>query len=50
VQTIAKPRKEKEVLKPVSKDAKAEEIRKSIVAQAQCCVQHLCGCSSAQGC
>ncbi len=41
---IAKPKKEKKILASVKKDAKAEEIYKSMVAKAECCVDHLCGC------
>jgi hypothetical protein len=44
MKVIVKPEEEKKVLAPVSKDAKPEEIRESVVAKAQCCVDHLCGC------
>jgi|TARA_B100000315_G_scaffold229550_1_gene239221 hypothetical protein len=45
MKVIARPKKEKEILASVKKSAKAEEIRKSIVAKAECCVDHLCGCN-----
>lgn len=42
---VAKPKKEEKVLASVKKNAKAKEIHKSIIARAECCVDHLCGCS-----
>jgi hypothetical protein len=42
---VAKPKTEAKVLKTVKNEATAEEIRKHIVSQAQCCVVHLCGCN-----
>ena len=41
---IAKPKKEKEILENVKKNADAAKIRKSIIAKADYCVNHLCGC------
>lgn len=42
---ISKPKAEAKVLASVKKDAKPEEIRRSLIAKAECCVDHLCGCS-----
>lgn len=42
---ISKPKEEKKILSSVRKEAKADEIHKSIVDKAECCVDHLCGCS-----
>lgn len=44
MKVIAKPKKEEKVLACVKKNAKAKEIHKSIIARAECCVDHLCGC------
>ena len=38
-------KEEKKILESVQKDAKAEDIYKSIVEKAECCVNHLCGCN-----
>ena len=45
MKVIVKPMQETKVLIPVTKRATAELIQKSLVQQAQCCVDHLCGCS-----
>jgi len=41
---VAKPTAEKKVLEPVKKNADPAKIHASIVAKAECCVDHLCGC------
>ena len=41
---VKKPKTEKNVLSSVEKEAKAKEIYKGMVARAECCVIHLCGC------
>lgn len=41
---VAKPKTESKILASVNKDAKADDIYKGIVAKAECCVNHLCGC------
>jgi hypothetical protein len=41
---VAKPTAEKTVLEPVKKNIDPAKIHASIVAKAQCCVDHLCGC------
>ncbi len=48
MKVIAKPRQEEEILASTTKEADAKEIFNSIVAKAECCVDHLCGCS--RGC
>lgn len=47
---IAEPVKEEEILAVVEKEAKAEDIYLSMVAKAECCVDHLCGCGGTGGC
>lgn len=42
---ISPPKTEKELLVAVKEEAKPEDIREGIIAQAQCCVDHLCGCN-----
>ena len=49
MKVITKPLTEEQVLAPVSEDATAEEIYKGFVAKAECCVNHLCGCSCDHG-
>lgn len=46
MKVISRPRKEAVVLAAVKKKANAKEIHKGIVARAENCVDHLCGCSS----
>ena len=41
---IAKPTKESEILATTDRNAKKDRIVKEMVAKAQCCVDHLCGC------
>ena len=41
---VRKPRKESEVLAAAKKGADKEKILKEMVARAECCVDHLCGC------
>lgn len=41
---VAKPVSEQKILRPVRKNADAAKIHAAIVAKAQCCVDHLCGC------
>jgi hypothetical protein len=45
MKVIAPPKEEEELLLAVNEEAKPEEIHEGIVAQAQCCVNHLCGCN-----
>lgn len=45
MKVVVQPKEEEEVLAPVEPEASAEEIREGIVSKAQCCVDHLCGCS-----
>ena len=42
---IVKPKREDEVIAPTGSRATAELLRQSLVQQAQCCVNHLCGCT-----
>ncbi|HMU59961.1 MAG TPA: hypothetical protein PKD42_16935 [Chitinophagaceae bacterium] len=46
MRVIAKPKKEKKVLAAVKKNAKGKEIYKGMVTRAECCVDHLCGCTN----
>jgi hypothetical protein len=46
MKVIAEPRKEEEILASTRKETNAKDIQESIVAKAECCVDHLCGCSS----
>ena len=41
---VSKPKKESEVLAAARKGADKEKILKEMVAKAECCVDHLCGC------
>jgi hypothetical protein len=41
---VAKPVSERKILDPVRKNADARKIHAGMVAKAQCCVDHLCGC------
>ncbi len=41
---IRKPKKESAVLAAAKKGADSEKILKEMVARAECCVDHLCGC------
>lgn len=43
---ITAPLVEEEILAAVSEGATGEEIKKELETKAQCCVDHLCGCSS----
>ncbi len=43
---IAKPKREEEILASVDKKADSKIILKGMITKAECCVQHLCGCSS----
>jgi len=43
---VAKPVSEKAVLQPTKKNADPAKIHAGIVAKAQCCVDHLCGCKN----
>ena len=44
MKVIAKPKKEKEILASVERDAKTEEIKKGLTKRGGNCVNHLCGC------
>lgn len=48
MEVIVEPIREEEVLRPVDREATAEEIKEAMVAKAQNCVDSLCGCS--KGC
>lgn len=41
---VKKAKSEKMFLSPVKRSASASDIRDGIVAKAQACVDHLCGC------
>jgi hypothetical protein len=41
---ISKPKKEEEILAAVDKKANKDKIMEEVVAKAECCVVHLCGC------
>jgi hypothetical protein len=43
---IARPKTEEAILADVSERANSHMIINGIIAQAQCCVVHLCGCST----
>jgi hypothetical protein len=43
--TVTKPLTEEEILAATSKDATGEQIKVDMETKAQCCVDHLCGCS-----
>jgi len=45
MKVIAKPKEEKELLIAVSEEAKPKDVQQGIIAQGQCCVDHLCGCN-----
>ncbi len=45
MRVIAPPKEEQDLLVAVKEEAKPEDIREDIIAQGQCCVDHLCGCS-----
>jgi hypothetical protein len=44
MKVVAKPVSEKAVLQPTRKSADPVKIHAGIIAKAQCCVDHLCGC------
>lgn len=46
MQVITKPLTESEILKATSVNVTGEEIKKEMEIKAECCVDHLCGCSS----
>jgi hypothetical protein len=41
---VLRPISEKKVLEPTRKKTTVEKIHAGIVARAECCVDHLCGC------
>jgi hypothetical protein len=41
---VAKPVSQKKVLEPTRKNAEPAKIHAAMVAKAECCVDHLCGC------
>ncbi len=43
--TITEPLTEEEILATTSEDATGEQIKEDMETKAQCCVDHLCGCS-----
>lgn len=45
MKVIAKPKTEQQILASVNENATPEEIYEGIVAKAECCVNHLCGCN-----
>lgn len=44
MKTVAKPKKEEEILASVEKGADKQTIINEMVTKAECCVDHLCGC------
>jgi len=42
---VTKPVSERSVLQPTRKNADPVTIHAGIITKAQCCVDHLCGCS-----
>ena len=44
MKVVAKPVSEKAVLQSTKKNADPVKIHAGIIAKAQCCVDHLCGC------
>lgn len=44
MKVMKKASSEKDFLAPVMRSASASEIRDGLIAKAQCCVDHLCGC------
>jgi hypothetical protein len=46
IKVIASPVKEDDVLAVTRDDATKEAVAQHIEARAECCVDHLCGCSS----
>lgn len=49
MEVVVKPVEEEELLRYVEGPATPAEIQEALVAKAQCCVDHLCGCSSSTG-
>ena len=45
MEVVVEPIREEEVLRPVSPEASVEEIQEVLLTKAQCCVDHLCGCT-----
>ncbi len=43
---IKKPKSEKQILVAVRKEGKSNEIYQGMISRAECCVDHLCGCTS----
>ena len=41
---VRKPKKESDVLAAAKKGVDKQKILKDMVARAECCVDHLCGC------
>jgi hypothetical protein len=48
MEVLVKPVEEAELLHYVEGQATPAEIQEALVTKAQCCVDHLCGCSSSQ--
>ncbi len=44
MEIIAEPKEEREILVAVDEEASPDEIYEGIVANAEYCVVHLCGC------
>ena len=44
MKVVVEPQKEEVILKSVRKEATAEEVHEGLIARAECCVDHLCGC------
>jgi|ETNmetMinimDraft_26_1059896.scaffolds.fasta_scaffold54207_2 hypothetical protein len=45
MKVIVEPTPEEKVIAPVSEEATSSSIYESMVQRAECCVDHLCGCS-----
>ena len=44
MKVLAKPVSQKKILESVQKNSDPSKIHAAIVAKAECCVDHLCGC------
>ena len=46
MEVLVAPVEEEQVLRHVDAETPAAEIQDALVQQAQCCVDHLCGCAT----
>lgn len=49
MEVLLKPKLEKEITASVSESATSEEVVRSMISKAECCVDHLCGCTNPPG-